>query len=72
MTTGAFTPEISITRPQAVTELHFEMKEAGCEVLQAMAFYGRHEKLDTVDYTEKTHVITGGVTWDRVKPEGLM
>ena len=38
--TGAFTPEISITHPGAVRELHEEMKNAGCDVLQVMAFYG--------------------------------
>ena len=55
--TGAFTPDISTTRPQAVTELHFEMKEVSCEVLHAIAFYGSREKLASVDYAEKTHEI---------------
>jgi betaine-homocysteine S-methyltransferase len=48
--TGAFTPEIAITRPGAVRELHYEMKQAGCDVLQVMAFYGSREKLATVGY----------------------
>ena len=43
--TGAFTPEIAIIHPEAVRELHFEMKQAGCDVLQVMAFYGSREKL---------------------------
>ena len=28
--TGAFTPEVSITHPEAIRELHYEMKNAGC------------------------------------------
>ena len=46
--TGAFTPEISLTHPGVVRELHMEMKNAGCDVLQVMAFYGSREKLETV------------------------
>ena len=38
--TGAFTPELAITHPDAIRELHREMKYAGCDVLQVMAFYG--------------------------------
>ena len=48
--TGAFTPEIAVTHPAAVRELHYEMKQAGCDVLQVMAFYGSREKLATVGY----------------------
>ena len=51
--TGAFTPEIAITHPGAVRELHYEMKQAGCDVLQVMAFYGSREKLATVGYGDK-------------------
>ena len=51
--TGAFTPEIAITRPEAIRELHFEMKQAGCDVLQVMAFYGSREKLATVGYGDR-------------------
>ena len=46
--TGAFTPEISMTHPGAVRELHMEMKNASCDVLQVMAFYGSREKLEPV------------------------
>ena len=55
--TGAFTPEISLIYPEAVRELHFEMKLAGCEVLQVMAFYGSREKLNTTGYGDKVFEI---------------
>jgi betaine-homocysteine S-methyltransferase len=51
--TGAFTPEIAMTHPGAVRELHYEMRQAGCDVLQVMAFYGSREKLATVGYGDK-------------------
>ena len=51
--TGAFTPEIAMTHPAAVRELHYEMRQAGCDVLQVMAFYGSREKLATVGYGDK-------------------
>ena len=51
--TGAFTPEIAMTHPGAVRELHYEMRQAGCDVLQVMAFYGNREKLATVGYGDK-------------------
>ncbi len=60
--TGAFTPEIAITHPGAVRELHLEMKNAGCEVLQVMAFYGSREKLNTVGYGDKVMEINRAAT----------
>ncbi len=60
--TGAFTPEITMTHPNAVRELHTEMKNAGCEVLQVMAFYGSREKLETVGYGDLTHEINKAAT----------
>ena len=60
--TGAFTPEISLTHPGAVRELHEEMKNAGCEVLQVMAFYGSREKLETVGYGDHTREINQAAT----------
>ena len=51
---GAFTPEVAITHPEAIRELHYEMKNAGCEVLQVMAFYGSREKLATVGFADRT------------------
>ena len=60
--TGAFTPEISMTHPGAVRELHMEMKNAGCDVLQVMAFYGSREKLETVGYGDMTREINKAAT----------
>ena len=51
--TGAFTPELAITHPGAIRELHREMRNAGCEVLQVMAFYGSREKLNTVGHGDR-------------------
>jgi betaine-homocysteine S-methyltransferase len=60
--TGAFTPEVAITHPEAVRELHYEMKIAGCEVLQVMAFYGSREKLATVGFGDRTLEINQAAT----------
>ena len=60
--TGAFTPEVSITHPEAIRELHYEMKKAGCEVLQVMAFYGSREKLSTVGFGDRTTEINQAAT----------
>jgi betaine-homocysteine S-methyltransferase len=45
---GPFTPEVSITKPEALAELHREFLRAGAEVLQALTFYASEEKLATV------------------------
>jgi betaine-homocysteine S-methyltransferase len=45
---GPFTPEVSITEPHALEELHREFLRAGAEVLQALTFYASEEKLATV------------------------
>jgi betaine-homocysteine S-methyltransferase len=45
---GPFTPEVSITRPSALEELHREFLLAGAEVLQALTFYASEDKLATV------------------------
>ena len=60
--TGAFTPELAITHPDAIRELHREMRNAGCEVLQVMAFYGSREKLNTVGYGDKVLEINRAAT----------
>ena len=60
--TGAFTPEVALTHPEAVRELHYEMKNAGCEVLQVMAFYGSREKLATVGFADRTLEINRAAT----------
>ena len=40
---GAFTPELVLTHPHAIRELHHEFVLAGSAVLQEMAFYGSRE-----------------------------
>jgi betaine-homocysteine S-methyltransferase len=45
---GPFTPEVALTRPEALKELHIEFREAGAEVLQALTFYASRDKLATV------------------------
>jgi betaine-homocysteine S-methyltransferase len=45
---GPFTPEVSITNPSALEELHREFLLAGAEVLQTLTFYASEEKLATV------------------------
>jgi len=45
---GPFTPEVALTRPAALRELHDEFREAGAEVLQALTFYASRDKLATV------------------------
>ncbi|HVM25415.1 MAG TPA: homocysteine S-methyltransferase family protein [Candidatus Limnocylindrales bacterium] len=45
---GPFTPEVSITHPEALVELHREFAAAGSEILQALTFYASEEKLATV------------------------
>jgi len=45
---GPFTPEVSLTHPEALAELHREFLLAGAEVLQALTFYASEEKLATV------------------------
>jgi betaine-homocysteine S-methyltransferase len=45
---GPFTPEVVLTHPDALRELHVEFREAGAEVLQALTFYASRDKLATV------------------------
>lgn len=45
---GPFTPEVSLTHPEALVQLHREFLRAGTEVLQALTFYASEDKLDTV------------------------
>ena len=60
--TGAFTPEVALTHPNAVRALHEEMLHCGAEVLQVMAFYGSREKLATVGEAEHTVEINRAAT----------
>lgn len=45
---GPFTPEVSITDPEALLQLHREFLRAGAEVVQALTFYASEDKLATV------------------------
>ncbi|MGO9125200.1 MAG: homocysteine S-methyltransferase family protein [Terriglobales bacterium] len=45
---GPFTPEVVLTHPAALRELHVEFREAGADVLQALTFYASRDKLATV------------------------
>lgn len=45
---GPFTPEVSLTHPEALAELHREFMYAGAEVLQTLTFYASEDKLATV------------------------
>ena len=50
---GPFTPEVALTRPEALRELHVEFREAGAEVLQALTFYASRDKLATVGLADR-------------------
>nr|MBA3350434.1 homocysteine S-methyltransferase family protein [Actinomycetota bacterium] len=54
---GPFTPEVSITRPSALEELHREFLLAGADVLQALTFYASEDKLATVGLAGKVDEI---------------
>ncbi len=60
--TGAFTPELAVTHPSAIAELHREMRNCGSEALQVMAFYGSREKLATVGFADRTIEINQAAT----------
>ena len=50
---GPFTPEVALTHPDAVRELHVEFREAGADVLQALTFYASRDKLATVGLEDR-------------------
>lgn len=74
---GPFTPEVSITHPEALLELHREFARAGAEVLQALTFYASEEKLATVglagrvDDLNRAAVRVARQVADEVEAEGL-
>lgn len=51
---GPFTPEVSVTNPEALVELHREFLRAGAEVIQALTFYATEDKLATVGLEGRT------------------
>ncbi|MGH2674884.1 MAG: homocysteine S-methyltransferase family protein [Actinomycetota bacterium] len=54
---GPFTPEVSLTNPEALAQLHREFLRAGAEVLQALTFYASEDKLATVGLADKVDEI---------------
>jgi betaine-homocysteine S-methyltransferase len=50
---GPFTPEVSLTQPDALAQLHREFLRAGADVLQALTFYASEDKLATVGLAGK-------------------
>jgi betaine-homocysteine S-methyltransferase len=50
---GPFTPEVSLTHPEALLELHREFIRAGAEVIQTLTFYASEDKLATVGLAGK-------------------
>src|SRR6202044_4066196 len=54
---GPFTPEVALTYPPALRELHIEFREAGAEVLQALTFYASRDKLATVGLEDRVEDI---------------
>jgi betaine-homocysteine S-methyltransferase len=54
---GPFTPEVSLTHPSALEELHREFLLAGAEVLQTLTFYASEDKLATVGLVGKVDEI---------------
>jgi betaine-homocysteine S-methyltransferase len=54
---GPFTPEVSLTNPEALAQLHREFLRAGAEVIQALTFYASEDKLATVGLADKVDEI---------------
>src|SRR6266702_4792815 len=54
---GPFTPEVALTNPEALRQLHIEFREAGAEVLQALTFYASRDKLATVGLEDRVEDI---------------
>jgi len=50
---GPFTPEVSLTHPEALAELHREFIRAGADVIQTLTFYASEDKLSTVGLAGK-------------------
>ncbi len=54
---GPFTPEVSLTHPEALEELHREFIHAGTDVIQTLTFYASEDKLGTVGLKGKVEDI---------------
>lgn len=54
---GPFTPEVSLTHPEALAQLHREFIKAGTDVIQTLTFYASEDKLGTVGLQGKAEEI---------------
>ena len=54
---GPFTPEVSLTHPEALAQLHREFIKAGTDVIQTLTFYASEDKLGTVGLKGKVEEI---------------
>jgi len=54
---GPFTPEVSLTHPEALAQLHREFLMAGAEIMQTLTFYASEDKLATVGLAGKVKEI---------------
>lgn len=54
---GPFTPEASLTHPEALAQLHREFMLAGTDVIQTLTFYASEDKLSTVGLAGKVDEI---------------
>ncbi len=54
---GPFTPEVSLTHPEALAQLHREFLLAGAEVMQTLTFYASEDKLATVGLAGQVEAI---------------
>src|SRR5687767_9361754 len=54
---GPFTPEVSLTYPEALAGLHREFIQAGADVIQTLTFYASEDKLATVGLEGKVDEI---------------
>jgi betaine-homocysteine S-methyltransferase len=59
---GPFVPETSLTRPEALAELHREFVRAGAEVIQTLTFYASEDKLATVGLEGKVDEMNRAAT----------
>uniref|UniRef100_A0A3P8TPR5 Betaine-homocysteine methyltransferase n=1 Tax=Amphiprion percula TaxID=161767 RepID=A0A3P8TPR5_AMPPE len=53
---GPWTPEVTVTHPEAVRQLHREFLRAGANVMQAYTFYASDDKLENRSQTLKITV----------------
>jgi betaine-homocysteine S-methyltransferase len=59
---GPFTPEVSLTHPEALLQLHREFLQAGADVMQTLTFYATDDKLSTVGLQGKVEEINRAAT----------